>query len=120
MLPVVKKFYEVWCSQADNAGRNRLLAKALGQRVAAGEQAPAYCDDPNESERAINLAWGNVEEESVPRYNCQISETADQSRRRCVVEWWPDDDTHIMTPRFETESEAKAFAAYVFSLLKSK
>ena len=115
-MPTVKEVYEIWCSQPDNLARNRLLVRALGGE---GQEVPAYCDRLEDADKAIAQAWGGVEEESAPRYNCLIGETADEGKKKCVIEWWPDDDTHIVTPRFETESEAKAFAAYLFATLES-
>lgn len=118
-MPTVKELYETWCAQPDNQARNKLLLYALGANVNGISEIPEYCDSLKDANQAVSKAWGNVEEESAPRYSCQIGETAEEGKRECVVEWWPDDDTHIVTPRFATEAEAKAFAAYLFASLES-
>jgi hypothetical protein len=120
VMPTVKKLYEIWRSQPDNQARNRLVAEVLGIETQENGAIPDYCDNPNDAEKAVVKAWGSVEEETAPRYNCLIGETAQQGKKQCVIEWWPDDNTHIVTPRFETESEAKAFAAYLFATLEAE
>ncbi len=118
-MSTVDKYYEIWRSQPDNAARNLLLEEVLGGGGVQANRVPDYCGNLDDAEKAVSLAWGNVEEETAPRYNCLIEGTAHEGRKQCVIEWWPDDDTHIVTPRFEEESEAKAFAAYLFASLES-
>lgn len=118
-MPITKKLYDKWQAQPDNQTRNRLLADALGVDYTVIGEIPEYCDNLAAADKAILQAWGSIEEETAPRYTCLESETADEGRKKCLVEWWPDDDTHIVTPRFSTEAEAKAFAAYLFATLES-
>jgi hypothetical protein len=119
-MTTISKLYEKWCAQPDHGARDRLLSQVLvGDGNSAGEPL-AYCSNLEDANKAVNQAWGGVEEETAPRYTCLVDETAEEGRKKCVVEWWPDDNTHIATPRFETEAEAKAFAAYVFASLEAE
>ena len=114
-MATVEQFYQTWSAQSDNQARNRLLAGVLGGKTNEAVNIPDYCGNLKVANEAISKAWGNIEEETAPRYNCLVGETAQEGKKKCFVEWWPDDNTHIVTPRFDTEAEAKAFAAYVFA-----
>ena len=116
----VQEYYKIWSSQPDDQAKNRLLAKVLSVGPFDESQIPSYCETLKDADQAILSAWGTVEEETAPRFSCLIGETADENKKKCIVEWWPDDNTHIVTPRFETESEAKAFAAFLFSSLEAE
>lgn len=120
---------EIWQS-AGPRERELLVARALGARVVreepcvvqwpqGGEEAlPPVLTSLTHAQKAMDRAWAMMEESAPLRVSCTVKRAADGKCHNCLVEWWFDDDTHIVTPNFATETESRAFAAYVFATLK--
>ncbi|MBF0369014.1 MAG: hypothetical protein HQL52_06095 [Magnetococcales bacterium] len=113
----IESLFAHWNSLEDLRAKDRLLAKLL-DGTADGEP-PHYCTDLAKAQEAMDQAWAFVEEAAPIRVSCHIRGNAQGGGQNCHVEWWPDDDTHLVTPTFSTEAESRAFAAFVFASLEA-
>ncbi|HBB40307.1 MAG: hypothetical protein COW73_03155 [Nitrospirae bacterium CG18_big_fil_WC_8_21_14_2_50_70_55] len=134
MQEKIKVLYDEWQRGGGLRTRDRLVATALGGEVveAGGaprvrwhheglvpeEELPTYTTNLNDAARAMDQAWEGVEEAAPVRILCQRDPNHPRQRGDCLVEWWPDEENHVATPRFASEAEGRAFAAFAFARLK--
>ncbi|RMF86074.1 MAG: hypothetical protein D6739_03685 [Nitrospirae bacterium] len=130
----IEALYEEWQQATGPRERDRMVAEALGGEVfatpeglrvrwhheglPAEEPLPEYTTHLTAAARAMDQAWDLVEEFAPVRIHCRRDPNHPTQRGDCVVEWWPDEESHVATPRFPTEAESRAFAAFAFARLQ--
>jgi len=129
----IDALFEEWQQAADPRMRDQILAEALGGEVThngeplvrwhhegrpESEPLPPYTTNLNAATQAMNQAWDALEEIAPHKIHCQRDPAHPHQRGDCFIEWWPDEETHVFTPRFSAESEARAFAAFAFARLQ--
>ncbi|MBF0187158.1 MAG: hypothetical protein HQL50_04460 [Magnetococcales bacterium] len=106
--------YDRWRQIGDLRCRDKALASLLGGSLGKTGKIPRFCSRTSDAQRAMDRAWAHLEENAPYRVSCS------DSGRKCRVEWWPDEDEHLVTPLFSTEAESRAFAAFAFTMLEIK
>jgi len=130
----IEALYDEWQAAGDPHTRDRMVAEALGgevverggeiqvrwhhEGVPPEEPLPAYTTNLNDAARAMDQAWESVEEFAPVQLHCRRDPDHPHRRGDCVVEWWPDEESHVATPHFPTEAESRAFAAFAFARLQ--
>ena len=133
MKQKIDALYSEWQEAGSPRARDRLLAAALGGEVTGDgdphvqwhhrgrperEPLPPYTTNLNVAAQAMDQAWETLEEFAPHQIHCQRDPDNPTQRGDCFVEWWPDEETHVFTPRFPTEAETRAFAAFAFARLQ--
>jgi hypothetical protein len=117
----VENLYRTWKDQPDIRSRDRLVAEAIaGGSLPPEAPIPHYASDRHLAGKAMDDAWRHREEEAPVRVCGRAVPSNDRAGHTdCHVEWWSEEQGHTVTPRFPTESEARAFAAFAFARLEN-